>query len=84
MKRSSSSLGQQSTNNNDESHQTTYAKVAQQPSSRSRYNYEEKNDYRRQQTSMDQHVVRQDLLCSLDGIFLYQPAKFQLSSFSLF
>jgi hypothetical protein len=75
MKRSSSSLDQQSTNNDDELHQASYEKVVRRSSPRPRYNYEEKTDHRRQEISMDQRVVRQDLLYSLDGIFLYHTQK---------
>ncbi len=64
MKRSSSSLDQQSTNNNDELHQTSNAKMVRHSSPRS-----EKTDHRRQQISLDQRVVRQDLLYFLLGIF---------------
>jgi hypothetical protein len=71
MKRLSSSLDQQSTNNDDESHQTSNAKKVRHSSPRSRHNYEEKPEHRRQQISLDQCVVRQDLLCFLEGIFLH-------------
>ncbi len=62
MKRSSSSLNQQVKNNDDESPQASYAKMARHSPSRF--------DHRRQEIPMDQRVVRQDLLYSLDGIFL--------------
>lgn len=53
MKGSSSSLDQQSMNNDDELHQKVYTKTARNSSSRSRHNYKEKPDHRRQEISMD-------------------------------
>jgi len=69
MKRSSSSLDQQSAINDDELYQVPYKKVVRRSPPRSEYNNEEKYDHRKQQTSMDPRVVRQDLLYFLDGIF---------------
>jgi hypothetical protein len=79
MKRSSSSLDQPSAINDDELYQVPYKKMVRRSPPRSRYNNEEKYDHRRQQTSMDPRVVRQDLLYSLDGIFfLYHPENLKV------
>jgi hypothetical protein len=78
MKRTSSSLDHQSTDNDDEVHQAFYANMVRHSSLRSKHNSQEKTDYRRQEISMDQCVVRQDLLYSLDGIFLYHSGNLKL------
>jgi len=78
MKRSSSSLDEQSVNHDDEFHQASYAKMVRNSSPRSRYNNEEKTAHDRQEISMDQRVVRQDLLYSLDGIFLYHSENLKI------
>jgi len=78
MKRTSSSLDHQSTDNNDEFHQAFYAKMVRNSSLRSRHNSQEKSEHPRQEISMDQRVVRQDLLYSLDGIFLYHSENLKL------
>jgi hypothetical protein len=57
-------LSEQVTNYADESPQTSYAKMARR--SPSRFHYE---DQHRQEISMDQRVVRQDLFYFLEGIF---------------
>jgi len=69
MKRPSSTSDRQLTTNDDEIYQTLSRKMARYSPSQSRYNYEEKTTHRTQQISLDQCVVRQDLLYSLDGIF---------------
>ncbi|CAF0974963.1 unnamed protein product [Rotaria sp. Silwood1] len=56
MKRSSSSLDQQLTNNDDKIHQESYAKMVRRSSSRSEFNNEEKNQYNKQTTAVDQRV----------------------------
>jgi hypothetical protein len=74
MKRSSPALDQPLTNNDDEFHQTSYAKMARRSSPRSKYSYEEKTN---------QRVVRQDLLYFLDGISPFPFRKLDSSNFIL-
>ena len=79
MKHRHSYTDQESTDDDEKLHKLSYQKVARQSPTQSKHKDEEKPDCYTQSDSLDKCVVRQDLLYSLDGIFV-SPEKFQNST----